>query len=146
MQHSIMIRDTGVKVTDILAMIAKGFSYYQILLSDPRLNLSDIMVTAKLAQELIEGFVVAENQIEVSGSIQIIASGGRIKNLTALRKEYPRAFEKWTEDEEQELVQMFNDGKDMVAIAKVLQRKRGAIISRLKKIGLIESSNKQHRL
>ena len=50
MEQSIRIRDTEVKVTDILDMISRGLSYYQILLSDSRLTLADIMVTAKLAR------------------------------------------------------------------------------------------------
>jgi len=137
-RHSLTIRDTEIKVTDILGMISKGYSYYQILLSDSRLTLSDIMVTAKLAQELIQEFVAPDNQIIVEGVIQVVANSGRIQNLTELRKEHPRAFEKWTETEEGQLTEMYSSGRSLAEIARVLKRKRGAVRTRLKKLGLID--------
>ncbi len=138
MEQSITIRDTGVKITDVLEMVARGFSYYQILLTDPRLTLADIMVTAKVARELINHFVTANNTIIVEGSIEVIASGGRIQNLSKIREEHPRAFEKWSKSEEEQLVQLFHSGKSVTEIADIHKRKRGAIRTRLKKLGLID--------
>ncbi|MDH3890292.1 MAG: hypothetical protein OEV49_04345 [candidate division Zixibacteria bacterium] len=137
MEHSILIRDTEVKVTDVLDMISRGLSYYQILLTDTRLTLTDIMVTAKLAKELIENFVETEHIIVVEGSIQIAASGGRIQNVSKMREDHPRAFMKWSETEERQLTDLFHSGKSLNEIAKVLERKRGAIKLRLKKLGLL---------
>ena len=139
MEQSILIRDTEVKATDILDMISRGLSYYQILLSDSRLTLADIMVTAKLAKELIDNFVTPEHTIIVDSSIEIIATGGRIINVSKLREEYPQAFERWTKAEEQQLAQLFHSGKHLNEIAKIHQRKRGAIRSRLKKLGLVNA-------
>ncbi len=139
MEQSILIRDTGVKITDILDMISRGLSYYQILLSDSRLTLADIMVTAKLAKELIDNFVTPEHTIIVDSSIEIIATGGRIINVSKLREEHPRAFMKWNESEEAQLTELFHAGKSMVEMANVLQRKCGAIKLRLEKLGLIKA-------
>lgn len=139
MEQSILIRDTEVKVTDILDMISRGLSYYQILLSDSRLTLGDIMVTAKLAKELIDNFVTPEHTIIVDSSIEIIATGGKIHNLSRMREEHPRAYMKWTESEEAQLTELFHAGKGITEIAKALQRKRGAIKSRLEKLGLIKA-------
>lgn len=141
MEQSITIRDTGVRITDILDMISKGFSYYQILLSDPRLTLSDIMVTAKVAGELIDMFVTPAHTIDVEGSIEVIAKGGKIQNLTKIRKEHPRAYEKWSTDEEERLVQLFHSGQTVTEIARVMERQLGAIKTRLKRLGLIENNN-----
>ncbi len=138
MEQSILIRDTEVKVTDILDMIARGLSYYQILLSDSRLTLADIMVSAKLAKELIDNFVTPEHTIVVNGSIHVAASGGRIHNVTKLREEHPRAFMKWSEEEEQQLAELFLAGKNMNEIARVLKRRRGAIKLRLQRLGLLK--------
>jgi uncharacterized protein (DUF433 family) len=138
MEQSILIRDTEVKITDILDMISRGLSYYQILLSDTRLTLTDIMVTAKLAKELIENFVTTEHTIVVTGLIEIAASGGRIHNVTKMREEHPRAFMKWSESEERQLTELFHSGKSLNEIGKVLERKRGAIKLRLQKLGLVK--------
>jgi DNA-binding CsgD family transcriptional regulator len=137
MEQSILIRDTDVKITDILEMISQGLSYYQILLSDSRLTLSDIMVTAKLAKEFIDSVVTPVHTIVVDSSIEVIASGGKIQNLTKLREEYPQAFKPWTRGEEEQLVELFHKGRSLAEIARFLQRKRGAIRTRLKKLGLL---------
>ena len=54
------------------------------------------------------------------------------KRLEKIRKKYPRAYERWTEEEENLLVQKHNEGLDNKKIASLLQRKIGAIQSRLK--------------
>jgi DNA-binding CsgD family transcriptional regulator len=142
MEQSILIRDTNVKITDILEMISRGQSYYQILLSDSRLTLSDIMVTAKLAKEFIDNFVTPVHTILVKGNIEVIASGGKIENLTQVRRDYPHAYMPWTEEEEKQLVELFREGKSLAQIARIHKRKRGAIRTRLKKLGLMREDEK----
>ena len=141
MNQSITIRDTEVKITDILDMISKGFSYYQILLTDPRLTLLDIMITAKVAKELMEMFVTPVHTIVVEGSIEVIAKGGQIQNLTKIREEHPRAYEKWSTNEEERLIQLFHSGRSVAEIAKVMQRQLGAVKTRLRRLGLIENNH-----
>ena len=138
MEQSILIRDTEVKVTDILDMISRGLSYYQILLSDSRLTLTDIMVAAKLAKELMDNFVTVEHTIKVDGTLHVVASGGRIHNVSKMREEHPRAFMKWSESEKRQLAELFHTGKSLDEIGKVLERKRGAIKLRLQKLGLVK--------
>jgi hypothetical protein len=53
-----------------------------------------------------------------------------------IRKQFPRAYEKWTPEEDERLRGLFNQGKDAKAIAEELQRQLGAISSRLVKLGL----------
>ena len=55
-----------------------------------------------------------------------------------IRKEFPNAYEKWTETDDQLLEVSFKMDQDINELAKLFQRKPGAIRSRLKKIGLIE--------
>lgn len=77
----------------------------------------------------------------------ILACGGTLEKPKApkkenwfavVREEHPKAYMKWTEEEEMELVKAFNGGMKPKAIAEQLGRKRGGITSRLKKLGLVE--------
>nr|MBC8384083.1 HRDC domain-containing protein [Candidatus Cloacimonadota bacterium] len=58
--------------------------------------------------------------------------------IKSIRKEFPNAYEKWTETDDQLLEVSFKMDQDINELAKLFQRKPGAIRSRLKKIGLIE--------
>jgi hypoxanthine phosphoribosyltransferase len=53
------------------------------------------------------------------------------KPLAAIRKKYPRAYEKWTKGDEKELLSMYNAGATIEELANHFQRKRSAITSRL---------------
>jgi len=51
-----------------------------------------------------------------------------------IRKKYPRAYMMWTDEEENWLLDLIEQGMTTKKIAKQLQRKNGAIKSRMKKI------------
>lgn len=75
----------------------------------------------------------------------ILACGGKLapavkklSTVAAIRATHPKAFVRWTADEERELVTLFEGGSEIKTIAEKLQRKRGGITARLKKLGLIE--------
>ena len=55
-------------------------------------------------------------------------------SLTKIRYSYPRAYEKWTDEEEVRLLNLRSEGKTKREIAQILQRQTSAISSRLKKI------------
>lgn len=55
--------------------------------------------------------------------------------LPDIRRVHPRAYEKWTDEEEARLAKLRNAGKSMQEIARELQRQPGAISSRLRKLG-----------
>jgi len=61
--------------------------------------------------------------------------------IAEARKENPRAYESWKEDEVELLIKEFNEGKEISHIAQVLQRKPSAIRSRLRKLGLEPNKN-----
>ncbi|MGD8455532.1 MAG: hypothetical protein PVF83_04030 [Anaerolineales bacterium] len=54
--------------------------------------------------------------------------------LERIRQKHPRAYEKWTEEEENQLVQNYNEGLDVEQLANLLQRQPGAIQSKLKSL------------
>jgi len=137
MQEPITIRDTGVKVTDILQGIAQGLSYQQILEAHPKLILGDIMSTARLARDFIEQYVTSEGAISLDHVIEIRANAGRIINVSKIREEYPRAYEPWKTNEEAELIEMHKKGMSILKIAETLRRQPGAVSARLKARGLL---------
>ncbi|MFA6603372.1 MAG: PIF1 family DEAD/DEAH box helicase [Patescibacteria group bacterium] len=59
-------------------------------------------------------------------------------SAAAQRAKHPKAYARWTEREEKELVALFNEGVAMKEIARRLERQRGGIASRLKKLGLVK--------
>lgn len=137
MKHQITLRDTGIKITDVLDMISQGFGYNQILEKFPKLSLGDVLVSAKFAADFLRQYITADETIEVEGEIIVAAHNRRIINLTEIRKEHPRAYEKWEPPEDNELTAFYRNGKKIDEIAQLLQRQPGAIRSRLDKLGLI---------
>lgn len=86
--------------------------------------------------------------IETEGTIEIITTKSTKKAYRRLREDYfevmakikkesPNAYNPWTKEEENQLTNLFNEGKKISEIAIILQRQRGGIKSRLKRIGLI---------
>ena len=138
MEANIVIRDTDVRITDILEKIAAGNTYAQILESYPVLNTADIMTTARLCLDLIKEHISTEGVIQIRGTIKITARSGKVVNLTEVRKKFPRAYEAWSAKEEQTLRELFDQGTPFTEIAEVLQRNVGAVMSRLKKMELLK--------
>ena len=53
-------------------------------------------------------------------------------------EQYPRAYERWTASEDEQLEQLYRSGHDSKQISGVLQRQPSAVASRLRKLGLLE--------
>jgi uncharacterized protein (DUF433 family) len=140
MEHSITIRNTDVKITDVLDMISRGCSYKQIIEQNAGLTLGDIMAAAKTALALLKMVVIVEEPIKIASELRIVIHNGKMQSLAEVRKKYPRAYEKWTEDEEKRLVALYRGGKKIGEIAGLLQRQWGAVRIRLEQLGEIENS------
>ena len=57
-------------------------------------------------------------------------------SVEACRREYPNAYDPWTEEDDAKLAELWREGLSLDEIAERFGRKRGAIISRMKKLGL----------
>ncbi|HYC83054.1 MAG TPA: PIF1 family DEAD/DEAH box helicase [Candidatus Paceibacterota bacterium] len=75
----------------------------------------------------------------------ILSCGGTLEKkeketskLDKIRQKHAKAYARWTDEEEAELIGMFEAGQTPAAIAKALGRKPGAIMMRLVKLGLVE--------
>ena len=63
-------------------------------------------------------------------------SNGKAYDVTAIRQEHERAYEKWTEKEDEELSEDYHQGLTGAQMAEKHHRQIGAIHSRLTKLGL----------
>ena len=61
-------------------------------------------------------------------------------SLYACRQEFPNAYNPWNDEDDLKLTQMWCEGVSIKEIASYFQRKPGAILSRVKKLGLEEKS------
>jgi DNA helicase IV len=61
-------------------------------------------------------------------------------DVSKIRLKYPKAYEKWTNQEDSQLIAEHNKGLTITQISIMHQRQKGAIRSRLIKIGLISES------
>ncbi|KAA3631697.1 MAG: DUF433 domain-containing protein [Calditrichaeota bacterium] len=136
----IVIRDTEVKVTDVLRMIGDGFTYGQIVDKYPKLAIADIMMSAKVAEEIIGSMVKIRGNNLSNLQMEFVFKNGRFQSLEELQEKHPRAFEKWNTAEDNNLVSLYKSGKTVKEIATILQRSIGSIRARLLKFGLIEAS------
>jgi hypothetical protein len=106
----------------ILQAIAKGHTYEQILVQDLAWTYHDIF---QAAAEALEGSQVTNE--------------GKSYDVEGIRHEHPRAYEKWSVEEDGQLSEFYRRGQSVREIAKTLQRQEGAIRSRLVKLNLIAS-------
>ena len=61
-------------------------------------------------------------------------ASGRAEPFAKVRQKYPKAYERWTKEDDELLVNMFHQGESIAERANHFQRKKGAIRSRLKKL------------
>ncbi len=117
------------KSVTVLAMIAKGHSYQQILDRHPELTYPDI-------------FHAAEEALDATETVP----SGYHGRLARIRKKHARAYEKWTAEEEATLIELVRAGLGEDEIATRLQRQPGAVRSRIAKKGLLASQEPDAQL
>lgn len=71
------------------------------------------------------------------GLVRSQEDAGNAHGFAKIRERYPRAYERWTPEEDHSLQMQFQNGVKVSELATCFQRKLGAIRSRLKKLGLI---------
>lgn len=62
--------------------------------------------------------------------------GEPVYSIYAARQEHPNAYNVWTAEDDEELKQMWEEGKSVQEIANYFGRKNSSIITRLRKLGL----------
>ena len=87
-------------------------------------------------EESIEAFVNAL-QNAVNHVIKKPARAEKPYNVESVRKEFPNAYSNWTSSDDALLKKKYAEGVKISELAKLLNRKEGAIKSRLTKLGLL---------
>jgi len=113
------IRRLSSKAIAVLSLIADGHSYSQIVDGHPDITYRDIFDAAEEALRLSES--ESDHQLR----------------LAKIRENYPRAYEKWTAAEDEELRLLFENRASINEIAAHFGRQPSAINSRLSKFQLI---------
>ena len=70
-------------------------------------------------------------------AIQFMIGEGKAYDVEQIRREYPKAYAKWTEEEDTRLRYEHAQGRTVNELAESFQRKPSAIRSRLRKLGLL---------
>lgn len=104
----------------ILTAIADGHTYEQILANYPVWTYRDISEAAAEALNASAG-----------------AGPNYVERLETIRRDNPRAYKKWTDEEDAQLRQLFQSQTPPKEIARILQRQPSAICSRLVKLNLV---------
>jgi DNA-binding NarL/FixJ family response regulator len=112
--------------TAALEAIANGYTYEQILTLHPNMTYLDIFSAARDALAIIAVF---SSEARTATAPKEIG-----KTLDEHRQTDPRAYEKWTEEEENALIELMKTGHTIRSAAELLQRKPSAIRSRLEKL------------
>ena len=64
--------------------------------------------------------------------------GESVYSVYACRREFPNAYLPWNENDDAELARLWNDGVPLEELSSRFMRKPGAVVSRLRKLGLVE--------
>lgn len=145
MKQSIRIRNTGIRITEVLDLLAEGNSLDQIVKRQPKLTMTDILAAIAFARDIVTNYVTADDEINIGGFITIHAKSSRVVDVTKVREEYPRAYEKWRPAEDTELTGLFHRRFGIEEMAKKLRRQPGAINARLLRLGLIKPRQQPDR-
>ena len=111
----------------IVKLISEGRDYAQVIAADPNISRKDLFDAVMFALRMKRGRAPSEAYVQ---------------RLAAIRAKCPRAYEKWTFDEDEQLRSMHARGMPVEEIAEVLQRQVSAIRSRLLKFSIAEGDLK----
>ena len=106
------------KIVAVLALIADGCSYSQIVDGHPGITYLDIFNAAE------EALALNESPSDYQA------------RMTQIKKTHPRAYERWSDAEDAELSTLHEKGTTITEMAKRFQRQPSAVRSRLEKLDL----------
>ena len=73
-------------------------------------------------------------------TLEFMKRNSKAYSIKEIRKKYPKAYTKWTKEEDASLRDEYLQGKTIDELAEKFQRKPSAIRSRLQKLGLLRES------
>ncbi len=114
-----MAKALSPKSIAVLSLIADGHSYSQIVDGHPNISYLDIFRAAEEALRLNE------------------TDSDYQQRMSEIKAKHPRAYEKWSDEEDNELRTLFRRGVKSKEAAEHFGRQPSAITSRLSKLGLV---------
>lgn len=114
------------------------FDYEETQEGNVRLVIRELRANGDVAEIVVLEDEVEQFYLDFHKSMKLGGWQKHLKSyrLSDIRKQYPRAYEEWTNDEEAYLIEMFEEGKMVSDIARYLERQPGAVRSRLSKLNL----------
>ncbi len=116
---------------------AKNDHYY-ITVTDSRRQEDGTFTQQKIIvfEESVKSF--REKIIEACKSIEDLYEDRREKEISEIRKTHPRAFMKWTDQEQEKLEKLFKKGGELEDLSKDFGRSPGSLLARLERMGLVQ--------
>lgn len=137
------------RAVKILRLIADGRTYNRIVGNNPGFAFEDIFNAAAEALRLAEERAGVVPQAVVPRDEPLAATTSAAESapsrptyqdrMTEIKKAAPRAYEPWTQEEEERLKNLHSHGLTPRQIAGQLQRQPSAIRSRLVRLGLLDN-------
>lgn len=95
-------------------------------------------MTAGEKEESQKNFLKINKKKDECENLERRARSEKPYSVDEIRKQFGKAYMPWTDEEDEELEKLFFNELSVQELAKVFQRKEGAISSRLRKIGVID--------
>jgi hypothetical protein len=121
---SIKIKNTDVKITDVLKLIADGVTYEKIA-TQLKITISDIFLSANVAHNLITKVITINGDVTVEESKSFKVCKGTLQTIDEIQKVHPNAFKKWDDKQDYQLTSLFKAGDSIMEIAKKMMRTKG---------------------
>ena len=124
----------------LVYITSKGKQYLEQCGESFKSKLAELLAVNKRLGEL-ENKLLAINKHVVELRTSLLKRGlieGKSYNLDGIRQQYPKAYEKWTDDEDTRLRVEHGKGLSIRLLSEMFQRKPSAIRSRLQKLGIVE--------
>jgi len=140
---------TTKRINDVITGLGKKNNDYSKLTKNQKMKATNLLKHNRFD---IEGTNYIHNKISKASTSNPIPTASKTDkppvsgmneenkqfDLTKIREDHPKAYVRWTPDEERELIRLFEQEKSIFEIAKTIQRQQGGVKSRLIKLGLIE--------
>jgi hypothetical protein len=109
-----------------------GCNHITIDHNDQNNSTAQIIITEDTLQFFLDELITTINLLGWKHNLQI----QKTYSVNNIRQQYPRAYEKWMSEEDELLINKFQQGLSVEVIAASLERQPSAINSRLIKLGL----------
>ncbi len=119
---------------------AKGGTKYVVISESRQTGSSYDHSRVMIFQEHLEAFSEGFQKV-----LEFLGVKTKAYNLDEIRQKYPKAYERWTPDEDMQLRAKYQEGIGIDDLASYFERQPSAIRSRLAKLGLTPAEGNQSK-